>query len=322
MATPRSQQIDLAITPYYHCMSRCVRRAFLCGEDKFSGQNYNHRKAWVRDRIRQLASVFAIDVCAYAVMSNHLHLVLHVDQPRANTWSDSELVARYTSLYPMAKVSYNSATQPENLLNKWRDRLCDISWLMRALNEYIARKANKEEKVTGRFWEGRFKSQAIVDTEGLLTCMAYVDLNPVRANIANGVEESEFTSIEERLRAVGTKQSASKTTASPHLAPMEDQEPSGQSTHHLPIAFKDYKSLLLWTQNKLQNDPENSPQLPRSLRRSAISEEGWIHALSKQNLGTLAFLGSPEKLEELATVLDKKWLRGIGLARRLVAPRS
>ena len=94
MTTARSQQIDLQSTPYYHVISRCVRRAFLCGYDTFSGKNFDHRKQWIVDRMQCLASGFAIDICAYAVMSNHYHIVLHVDTEQANAWTDAEVIER------------------------------------------------------------------------------------------------------------------------------------------------------------------------------------------------------------------------------------
>ena len=80
MTIARSQQIDLSVTPYYHCVNRCVRRAFLCGEDSLTGNSYEHRREWIADKIKSLSGVFAIDVAAYAVMSNHYHVVLQVDQ--------------------------------------------------------------------------------------------------------------------------------------------------------------------------------------------------------------------------------------------------
>jgi hypothetical protein len=80
MTQSRATQVSLVDTPYYHCISRCVRRAFLCGEDKFSGQSFEHRRQWMVERHQFLTSIFTIDTCAYAIMSNHYHLVLHVNE--------------------------------------------------------------------------------------------------------------------------------------------------------------------------------------------------------------------------------------------------
>ena len=76
MTISRSQQIDLSVTPYYHCVNRCVRRAFICGEDKYSGQSYEHRRGWIVDKMKSLSAIFTIDIVAYAIMNNHYHIVL------------------------------------------------------------------------------------------------------------------------------------------------------------------------------------------------------------------------------------------------------
>jgi len=98
MAIARKRQISLVDTKYYHCISRCVRRAFLCGEDRFTGQSFEHRRGWVEDKLIELAKVFCIDVCAYAVMSNHTHLVLYVDDKKANRLNDKAIVIRWHKL--------------------------------------------------------------------------------------------------------------------------------------------------------------------------------------------------------------------------------
>ncbi|GAB4405658.1 MAG: hypothetical protein OHK0048_25540 [Rhodoferax sp.] len=211
MTRPRSSLISLADTPWYHVVSRCVRRAFLCGHDAVTGQNFDHRRGWIETRIRELASVFTIDVAAYAVMSNHYHVVLRVDADRAQALDDDAVLRRWTRIFtgPLIVQRYLSDAQAQmgqgeldkvqELAALYRARLCDLSWFMRVLNETIARQANAEDGCTGHFWEGRFKSQALLDEQALLAAMAYVDLNPIRAGMAQSLPESAHTSIKARL---------------------------------------------------------------------------------------------------------------------------
>ncbi len=211
MPTSRKALVSLEDTPFYHCISRCVRKAFLCGVDKHTGESYEHRRDWVESRLLQLAEVFAIDICAFAVMSNHLHLVLRVDAELVKSWSDIEVIRQWQKLFKGDSLNHDFVKgQPlesyqQTIINKrvreYRLRLMDISWFMRALNEPIARKANAEDKCKGRFWEGRFKSQALLDEVAVLACMAYVDLNPIRAKMADSPEASDFTSIQLRIKA-------------------------------------------------------------------------------------------------------------------------
>jgi REP element-mobilizing transposase RayT len=212
MPQSRKTQVSLIDTPYYHCVSRCVRSSFLCGEDKFTGKSYEHRRGWVEERLLFLSSVFSISICAYAVMSNHTHVVVCVDKDTADGWSTKEVVKRWHQLYQGTLLSQKyqrgdalskgEIISLEETVTIYRQRLYDISWLMRNLNEYIAREANKEDGCTGRFWEGRFKSQALLDETAVLACMAYVDLNPIRAKMDTTPETSKHTSIQNRIQAL------------------------------------------------------------------------------------------------------------------------
>jgi len=235
MATARTKQISLIDTPYYHCISRCVRRAFLCGEDKLTGNSFEHRRGWVEDKLLALGQVFAIDVCAYAIMSNHSHLVLCVDVEKASQWTKEEVVCRWHKLFKGTLITQqyirgDKLSEPMEVMLAetvviYRQRLTDISWFMRILNENIARKANAEDNCTGRFWEGRFKSQALLDEAALAACMAYVDLNPIRANIAQSPETSEYTSIKLRINAA--KHALQPKLLSPFVGNPRKQMPKG-----------------------------------------------------------------------------------------------
>lgn len=322
MAQPRYRLVDTASTPYYHCISRCVRRAFLCGYDKASRKNFDHRKQWILDRIKELSSVFAIDVCAYAIMSNHFHLVLHVDTERVRQWSSDEVIERWLNLYtgPVVAHRYQAGvalTQSEqdalgSWVETWRSRLSDLSWYMRCLNETIARMANKEDKCTGRFWEGRFRSQALLDEAALVSCMAYVDLNPIRAKMSKTLEQSEFTSIQERLRAFVKKPKQAK---SDWLAPMGAKK--RKPGYSLPIRQTDYFALVDWTGRAVRSDKRGSipSNIQPILEKLGVEPRNWVNNTQYFGQRFSKVLGPIERIRELASRLDQKWLAGITQAK-------
>ena len=209
MTLPRNQLVAVEDTPYYHVVSRCVRRSYLCGIDAHSGKDYEHRRQWIENRIRILSSLFALEICSYCVMSNHIHIVVKLMPSEAESWTDDEVLERWTHLYtgpfPVQQWRTDTLDNPADyetlhrLIPIYRDRLGNLGWFMKCLNEPIARQANKEDGCTGHFWESRYKSQALLTEEALLTCMAYVDLNPTRAGMCNTPEESDYTSIKERI---------------------------------------------------------------------------------------------------------------------------
>lgn len=97
MPKPRKTLISLEATTYYHCVSRCVRRAFLCGQDAHSGRSCEHRRGWIEERLLKLGAMFAIDICCYAIMSSHV--VLHVDTDLAASWSVQEVIEHWRQRY-------------------------------------------------------------------------------------------------------------------------------------------------------------------------------------------------------------------------------
>lgn len=209
MPQARYRMVSLDITPFYHVNARCVRRHYLCGVDPVSGNDYSHRKLKILQRLALLAEVFAIEVCSYAILCNHYHLVLHVDQQSAAEWSELEVAQRWTRLFsgpPLVrafvdgqKLSTTQLAVVSKHIQDYQKRLIDISWFMKCLNEPVARQANKDDNVTGHFWQARFHSQALLDEAAVLTAMAYVDLNPIRAGIAETPETSDYTAIQQRI---------------------------------------------------------------------------------------------------------------------------
>ena len=105
MTRARKTLIALESTSYYHICVRAVRRSFLCGEDRFTGKNFDHRKQWLEDELLRLSEEFAIDLSAYSIMSNHYHVILHVDKARTNQWDAAEVVKRWHRLFKGSKQS-------------------------------------------------------------------------------------------------------------------------------------------------------------------------------------------------------------------------
>ncbi|NNF15468.1 MAG: hypothetical protein HKN70_01920 [Gammaproteobacteria bacterium] len=305
MPQPRNQLVCAEITPYYHISTRCVRRAFLCGQDQQTGRCFEHRRQWIEDRIRLLSSVFAIDVCAYAVMSNHYHLVVRLNPEQTGKWSNFEVLRRWRTLFKgpllIQKYARDEALSPaewetvQSTLAVYSQRLGNLSWFMKCLNESIARQANAEDEVTGHFWEARFASQALCTDDALLTCMAYVDLNPVRAGIAATPEQSRYTSLYERLNRrwplgrsmcdVAKDQGLRgfDLAIKPLLGFGDRNSPSKNNdtnTNNLPISFTDYAELVDWSGRALRAGKRGAiaVHVAPVLERLNLSEDQWFNA--------------------------------------------
>jgi len=124
MPKPRKSLVSLDATPYYHCVSRCVRRAFLCGDDALTGISYEHRRQWIEDCLLEISTVFAIDIAAFAVMSNHYHVVLHINHAQALDWSNSEVIEHWHQLFKGSRLSQRFV-DGESLCTAERNALSD-----------------------------------------------------------------------------------------------------------------------------------------------------------------------------------------------------
>lgn len=313
MTTARSQQICLEQTPWYHCTTRCVRRAFICGYDALTNRDYSHRRQWIEDRLLLLSNVFCIDVGGYAVMSNHYHIVVKIDIDRALALTRKEVIERWLILYsgtPSTKKFINGEllTDEENQkvttdVAKWRTELSNISRFMAQLNQNIARRANIEDGCKGKFWESRFDSQAILDVDALLRTLVYVDLNPVRAKITATPEDSKHTSLYRRLSLADSGLIPFSVESEAHLRPKINESV-------IPMLFDDYLTLLDWTGRELRSEKRGSiaANAPSIFERLKYSPKQWIRTLEPTKSWQQRALGSLNRIKQYCQALDRRWI--------------
>ena len=311
MTIARRQQICLTETCYYHCISRCVRRAFLCGVDALSGKSYQHRREWVEQQLLAQSRAFCVDVVGYAIMSNHYHVIVKVNLEQAASLSAEAILTRWQQLYRLNPLMVrfkagNVLTDAEKVIvdmkiARMRDILINISRFMGYLNERIARKANVEDDCKGRFWEGRFLSQALLDETALLQCLAYVELNPVRAGLSHDPMQSEYTSIKRRLAGNCSD-----------LLPFKSDKPEAVADHHyhLPFHLDDYLQLLDWSGRIIREDkqgaiPEDAPPLIDQL---SITPVRWQTAMRPPVLSHQKALGSTTHIKKYCQAIGQHWL--------------
>jgi hypothetical protein len=317
MTAPRSQFVDSEAPGFYHCVSRCVRRAFLCGTDSYTGRSFEHRKAWVEDRLLELADVFAVGVYAFAVMSNHVHVVAYLTPATARSWSPEEVAQRWTRLCPSHRqgevdveanrIRTEAMAGNAERIAICRERLASLSWFMRCLSEPIARRANREDACTGRFWEGRFRCQALLDDAALVACMAYVDLNPIRAGLAADLPASEHTPVQRRLQTIdGT------LDADTPLVPMR-----GPPAPSMPLGLRDYMQLVDFTGRIARPDKRGAIDLQAApiLRRLHLDADQWRGQALGIETRYWRAVGAVDALLAKARDLGQCWLKGVGEAR-------
>ncbi len=315
------------VTRWYHCVTRCVRRAFLLGEGE------TDRKQWIENRLEELAQIFAVAVAGFSVLDNHLHVLVRLDSEVAAGWSDEDVVRRWGKLFPPR----DKARQPIAVTEDWvkwrlqdaawvataRKRLQSLSWFMKCLKEPLARMANRLEGMRGAFFESRFKSVAILDEEALLATCAYIDLNPVAAGLAAVPEAGEHTSIKQRVEHVAAEDRVEDLKAAEQgsvagaarssgleeslwLCPIEDRRGVDSAREGMLAGFTlgNYLLLVDYSGRLFREGKASiSRELSAVFTRLGSDAESWHSRLLKLNAGRLLgrfFAASRQRLREVA----------------------
>ncbi|TVQ29414.1 MAG: transposase [Wenzhouxiangella sp.] len=291
-------------------------------------------------RIIELSECFAVSVYAWAAMSNHAHVVLHVDPGHAQSWSDEEIARRWLTAFPgslkhddseeLAEIRKLAITGDPERLAELRKRLGSLSWFMKALNEPIARRANREDGCKGKFWESRFKCQALLEPHAVLSCMAYVDLNPARAAMCDTLADSDFTSIQRRLRErdrLSAKISPGRSLLDRPLKPVAGLDANAL----MGMTESSYIELVQWTGEQARSDKggklkplaEGKRAAPADIWHVANHPKAWIHQVQGTENIYYRAIGSAEALMAKAEELGQAWMKGMAseLARKILRER-
>lgn len=358
----RKDIVDPGEVGLYHCYSRCVRRARLCGVDEVSGQNYDHRKVWIEERLELLAAIFAMEVCDNAVLDNHMHQVIRTRPDLAERWSDEEVVRRWWRLHPRRRQRDGTPAEltdddlagmlsDSEKVAQWRSRLASLSWFMKELKEPIARRANREDDVTGHFFEARFSSPRLLDPGAVLLCSIYVDLNPIRAGVAKTPEQARHTSAYRRILArqqrrrrrartggelrgqiqdpqLATAAAAVGRDPDAWLCPINELGEADNRTApwcrasdkgFLPLELDDYLQLLDWTGRQLREDKRGAipPHLEPILVRLELQSASWLDAVEHYQDWFHRAVGCSVKMAQAAARAGRRWLHGLARCRRI-----
>jgi REP element-mobilizing transposase RayT len=335
MAVARARLVDLSVTRWYHCISRCVRQAFLLGQGPVN------RKAWIENRLEELAQVFAVTVAGFSALDNHLHVLVRLDPDIASGWSDEDVVRRWGRLHPPRDKARRVLPVSDQWVQErlghpaWvastREKLKSLSCFMKCLKEPLARLANLQDKTKGAFFEERFKSVAILDEAALLATCVYIDLNPVAAGLAPAPETSEHTSIKQRVDhveaqgrtadlaaalegSVAGSRAASGLEESLWLCPIEDRRGLDSTREGMIAGFSlgNYLLLVDYTGRLFRDGKAVIPAaLAAIFDRLGCTADRWAARQQKLRQGRLFgrfFAATRARLQEIAAKLKVRHL--------------
>jgi len=346
---PRSDVISLGEIGIYHCWSRCVRRARLCGHDPVTGKDYEYRREWIRGFEERLAALFGIEVGFHAEMENHIHVVLRTRPDAVEAWSDEDVVRRWLTISHLTKSrngqprEFSKARVAAEMaipgrIKVLRSRLSDPSYFMAALCEHVSRRSNREDECTGAFWEDRFKCRELADEAAVLVCGIYVDLNQIRAGEATTPETSTHTSACDRIRSrvggqIGSAgpssivPDASRGRPDGWLCELTIDETATNSDSGaictgtarrasnkgiLPITLEDYLELLDASGRILRDDKRGAipSELAPILQRLGIRPAAWSDLVQHYHDWFGHIVGAPGIIAKRAAQVGRNWFRG------------
>jgi len=261
----------------------------------------------------------------------------------AKGWSDEEVVRRWARVSPprdrsrrpvaVSKDWIQSRRKDTRGVATARERLQSLSWFMKSLKEPLARLANREEQTRGTFFEGRFKSVAILDDEALLATCAYIDLTPVAAGTAEVPEAGKHTSIRQRVEHVKAQGRARELKAARRgkvsglsaaagleeglwLCPIEDRRRDSSREGMLEgFSLGDYLLLVDHTGRFFRaEEAVVSPELAGIFERQGTSAENWqarLETLARGRMLGQFFAASRARLREVAEHLGVRHLANL-----------
>ncbi len=317
MTRARKDLIDPTKAGTYHLITRCVRRERLLDRGE--------RKAWLCRGLANWLSHMGIDLLAYAVMGNHLHLVIRLRPDVVADWSAAEVALHALAILPVRSgpglepLRVTPAVKERYAANsRWvsqqRARLCSPSWLLRLVKQEIARRANAEDDCTGHFWESRFTSVVLLDLAATLACMVYVDLNPFRAHLVKDPTASTFTSIRHRqARTQGARSDVDAPdsdlgkclVAMPQCAPVDRW---GGDLVPWSLSESDYVALVVATASQANKHGRAAVSQAFSLvQRLGIEPAAWATTMTQGGSMSGSVIGGPEARQRWCKAAGQRW---------------
>lgn len=268
--------------------------------------------------LAELLGSFAIDLHAYAVMSNHVHLVLRPRPDKVASMSTERVARLGMGLMPVrtgiadeklpvtAEIVTRYARQPE-WVEEYSFRLSSISWFMRLFKQHIAKAANSEDGCTGHFWESRFFCVPLLDWSAVLACMVYVDLNPWRAGLCTSLGKTVYSSLCAHGDLTISKPDVALSRRLTSLAQSHPVDPNTGNQVRSSLNAASYRSLLSKTTGRKL--PKTNIEIARQiLDKLGLDDSVWSERMSEPGLFQSGAVGSHVSRAHHAAKLGKKWI--------------